>query len=111
MPLTFQYTSLKSAAFSDTCLWHCGFPVGPAQVDSQLLLAASPQKLMFKIRRILLNALLTSQLSSVRAKLGLPQLAGLGSPFVISSGTELPRGQLHTLMLSSNHSVAPAEKS
>ena len=64
---------------------------------------------MFKIRRILLKALLTSQLFSVKAKLGFPQLAGLGCPLVISSGTESPRGQLHTLMLSSNHSVAPVQ--
>ena len=56
------------------------------------------------------KALLTLQLLPPTAKRGLPQVDGLGLPFLTSVGTE-PWAQLQTLMLVDCHSMASVKLS
>jgi hypothetical protein len=75
------------------------------QVSPQRPPAASPQRLMFRIMRMLVKAFLASHLLPPAANDGLPQVVGLGLPLVTSAGTF---SWLHdqTWMPFSVHSVA-----
>ncbi len=77
-------------------------------MSGQPLSAPSPQKLMFRTRRMFLKALATSHLLP-REKWGLPHLVGSGLAPLTSEGATLADAQDQTWMLSDFHSIASGD--